>query len=237
MTGLPTEIATTPRHDGGRSALTQGKRATAAASARSRARARALAAQIIRERRVRDRRQAHGGAHRAHRAAGRGAPAHRGRSGRRQDDARQGAGALRRLHRVSRIQFTPDLLPSDITGVSVYNQADRRFEFKPGAVFANIVIGDEINRASPKTQSALLECMEERQVTVDGTTYPLASPFTVDRHAEPDRDGGHLRPSRGPARPVHGPHLDGLPGRRRPSWRCSTPRDTSNPLVDDRARS
>ena len=80
---------------------------------------------------------------------------------------------------VSRIQFTPDLLPSDVTGVSVFNQAERRFEFKRGAVFANIVIGDEINRASPKTQSALLECMEERQVTVDGTTYPLASPFTV----------------------------------------------------------
>ncbi|WP_166874614.1 MULTISPECIES: MoxR family ATPase [unclassified Salinibacterium] len=80
---------------------------------------------------------------------------------------------------VSRIQFTPDLLPSDITGVSVYNQADRAFEFKPGPVFANIVIGDEINRASPKTQSALLESMEERQVTVDGATYPLAAPFTV----------------------------------------------------------
>lgn len=80
---------------------------------------------------------------------------------------------------VRRIQFTPDLLPSDITGVSVYNQSDREFEFKPGAVFANIVIGDEINRASPKTQSALLEAMEERQVTVDGSTYALASPFTV----------------------------------------------------------
>jgi len=80
---------------------------------------------------------------------------------------------------VSRIQFTPDLLPSDVTGVSVYNQAERRFEFKPGPVFANIVIGDEINRASPKTQSALLECMEERQVTVDGSTYPLGLPFTV----------------------------------------------------------
>jgi MoxR-like ATPase len=80
---------------------------------------------------------------------------------------------------VSRIQFTPDLLPSDVTGVSMFNQAERRFEFKPGAVFANIVIGDEINRASPKTQSALLECMEERQVTVDGTTYPLSMPFTV----------------------------------------------------------
>jgi MoxR-like ATPase len=74
---------------------------------------------------------------------------------------------------VRRVQFTPDLLPSDITGVSVYNQDTRGFEFKPGAIFANIVVGDEINRASPKTQSALLECMEERQVTVDGVTYAL----------------------------------------------------------------
>jgi len=80
---------------------------------------------------------------------------------------------------VRRIQFTPDLLPSDVTGVSVYNQDTRDFEFKPGAVFANLVVGDEINRASPKTQSALLECMEERQVTVDATTYELQSPFMV----------------------------------------------------------
>ena len=80
---------------------------------------------------------------------------------------------------VRRIQFTPDLLPSDVTGVSVYNQERQDFEFKPGAVFANVVVGDEINRASPKTQSALLECMEERQVTVDGTTYRLHPPFIV----------------------------------------------------------
>src|SRR4249919_2638753 len=80
---------------------------------------------------------------------------------------------------VRRIQFTPDLLPSDITGVSAYNQERREFEFKPGPVFANIVVGDEINRASPKTQSALLECMEERQVTVDGVTYPVGLPFLV----------------------------------------------------------
>src|SRR5450755_43373 len=80
---------------------------------------------------------------------------------------------------VQRIQFTPDLLPSDITGVSAYHQERRDFEFKPGPVFANIVVGDEINRASPKTQSALLECMEERQVTVDGTTYSLQAPFMV----------------------------------------------------------
>ena len=80
---------------------------------------------------------------------------------------------------VRRIQFTPDLLPSDVTGVSIFNQDARRFEFRPGAIFANVVVGDEINRASPKTQSALLESMEERQVTVDGTTYPLQAPFIV----------------------------------------------------------
>ena len=80
---------------------------------------------------------------------------------------------------VRRIQFTPDLLPSDVTGVSVFNQDTREFEFRPGGVFANIVVGDEINRASPKTQSALLECMEEHQVTVDGTTYHLETPFMV----------------------------------------------------------
>jgi MoxR-like ATPase len=78
-----------------------------------------------------------------------------------------------------RIQFTPDLLPSDVTGVSVYNRANGAFEFRPGGIFANLVVGDEINRASPKTQSALLEAMEERQVTVDGTTYRLAAPFMV----------------------------------------------------------
>src|SRR6201989_2177976 len=80
---------------------------------------------------------------------------------------------------VRRIQFTPDLLPSDITGVSAFNQERREFVFKAWPVFANIVVGDEINRASPKTQSALLECMEERQVTVDGTTYALQEPFMV----------------------------------------------------------
>ena len=80
---------------------------------------------------------------------------------------------------VSRVQFTPDLLPSDITGVSIFNQDTRDFEFRRGAVFANVVVGDEINRASPKTQSALLEAMEERQVTVDGTTYQLPRPFLV----------------------------------------------------------
>ncbi|WP_405373548.1 MULTISPECIES: AAA family ATPase [unclassified Microbacterium] len=80
---------------------------------------------------------------------------------------------------VRRIQFTPDLLPSDVTGVSVYDPVERRFEFTPGAIFAHIVIADEINRSSPKTQSALLEAMEERQVTVDGTSRELPDPFLV----------------------------------------------------------
>ncbi len=78
-----------------------------------------------------------------------------------------------------RIQFTPDLLPTDVTGVNVFNQERGDFEFRPGAIFANIVLGDEINRASPKTQSALLECMEERQVTIDTETYQLGVPFMV----------------------------------------------------------
>ena len=96
---------------------------------------------------------------------------------------------------VRRIQFTPDLLPSDITGVSIYSTDARDFEFRPGAVFANIVVGDEINRASPKTQSALLECMEERQVTVDGTTYALESPFLVLATQNPiDMEGTYPLP-------------------------------------------
>ena len=80
---------------------------------------------------------------------------------------------------VKRIQFTPDLLPSDVTGVSVFNQSTREFEFKPGGIFAHIVLGDEINRASPKTQSALLEAMAEGQVSADGKTYALNEPFMV----------------------------------------------------------
>src|SRR5512136_1782011 len=78
-----------------------------------------------------------------------------------------------------RIQFTPDMLPSDVTGVSVFNQKTREFEFRPGPVLAQIVLTDEINRATPKTQSALLEAMEERQITVDGVTYPMPQPFLV----------------------------------------------------------
>ncbi len=96
---------------------------------------------------------------------------------------------------VSRVQFTPDLLPGDITGMSVFNRQSTEFEFRPGPVFANIVIADEINRASPKTQSALLECMAENQVTVDGAAYPLATPFMVVATQNPiEMDGTYPLP-------------------------------------------
>jgi MoxR-like ATPase len=78
-----------------------------------------------------------------------------------------------------RIQFTPDLLPTDVTGLSIYNQKSQEFEFRPGPIMSQIVLADEINRATPKTQSALLECMDERHMTIDGTTYPMPVPFLV----------------------------------------------------------
>ena len=131
---------------------------------------------------------------------------------------------------VRRIQFTPDLLPSDITGVSVFHQETRDFEFKPGAIFANVVVGDEINRASPKTQSALLECMEERQVTVDGTTYLLESPFIVIATQNPiemegtyplpeaQRDRFMARVSMGYPSPAAELEMLGQPHRRARRW-------------------
>src|SRR5215207_4282251 len=85
----------------------------------------------------------------------------------------------------SRVQFTPDLLPSDVTGVNVFNQRSNEFEFRPGPVFANLVLGDEINRAPPKTQAALLECMQENQVTIDGVSYALGRPFMVTATQNP----------------------------------------------------
>jgi MoxR-like ATPase len=94
-----------------------------------------------------------------------------------------------------RIQFTPDLLPSDVTGVIVYNRSNGKFDFRPGGIFANIVVGDEINRASPKTQSSMLEAMEEHQVTVDATTYRLPSPFMVIATQNPvDHQGTYPLP-------------------------------------------
>lgn len=93
----------------------------------------------------------------------------------------------------SRIQFTPDLLPSDVTGVTIYDQHAGRFEFHKGPVFASIVLADEINRASPKTQAALLEVMEEGRVTVDGTSYPVGSPFMVIATQNPIEHAGTYR--------------------------------------------
>ncbi|MDP9023716.1 MAG: AAA family ATPase [Actinomycetota bacterium] len=96
---------------------------------------------------------------------------------------------------VQRVQFTPDLLPSDVTGVTVYSPDTGQFEFKPGPIFANVVLGDEINRAGPKTQSALLEAMEERTVTVDGVTYALGVPFLVMATQNPiELDGTYPLP-------------------------------------------
>ncbi|MDH4170292.1 MAG: MoxR family ATPase [Acidimicrobiia bacterium] len=96
---------------------------------------------------------------------------------------------------LSRIQFTPDLLPTDVTGVQIFSNASNKFEFHPGSVFANIVLGDEINRASPKTQSALLEVMEEHQVTVDGVPHPVPDPFVVIATQNPvELDGTYNLP-------------------------------------------
>ena len=114
---------------------------------------------------------------------------------------------------VRRIQFTPDLLPSDITGVSAYNQERREFEFKPGPVFANIVVGDEINRASPKTQSAMLESHGGAARHRGRHHLPAGAAVHGDRDAEPHRDGGDLPAARGAARPVHRPDLHRLPDR------------------------
>ena len=95
-----------------------------------------------------------------------------------------------------RIQFTPDLLPSDVTGLSIYNQKTQEFEFRPGPIMSQVVLADEINRATPKTQSALLECMEERSCTVDGTTHHLEAPFSVLATMNPlDHQGTYALPA------------------------------------------
>ena len=105
-----------------------------------------------------------------------------------------------------RIQFTPDLLPSDVTGVSVYDQSTNSFDFKPGPIFANVVLGDEINRASPKTQSALLEVMEEGTVSTDSQTYVLPRPFMVIATQNPiDMEGTYLLPEAQLDRFLHAP--------------------------------
>ena len=110
-----------------------------------------------------------------------------------------------------RIQFTQDLLPADITGHYFYNQKTTEFEIRKGPLFASIVLADEINRAPPKTQSALLEAMQERKVTIEGTTFELPYPVHGRRDPEPHRDGGRLPAARGTGGQVHDQEQDGLP--------------------------
>jgi MoxR-like ATPase len=143
-----------------------------------------------------------------------------------------------------RIQFTPDMLPSDVTGVSVFNQKTREFEFRPGPVMAQIVLTDEINRATPKTQSALLEVMEEKQVTVDGVgkagdggRRDLSDGRAVSGHgySEPDRIRGHLPSARSATRPLYAAHQPGLPlerGRNRhPAQQYAHPIESISQIV------
>ncbi|WP_341350908.1 AAA family ATPase [Nocardioides convexus] len=110
-----------------------------------------------------------------------------------------------------RIQFTPDLLPSDVTGVTIYDQRAQEFEFHKGPIFSNVVLADEINRASPKTQSALLEVMEESQVTVDGITHAVTPPFIVIATQNPIEQAGTYRLPEAQTRPLPDQDLAGLP--------------------------
>ena len=103
----------------------------------------------------------------------------------------------------SRIQFTPDLLPADVIGTQIYNPRTGEFTIKKGPIFANLVLADEINRAPAKVQSALLEAMQEKQVTIGEQSYPLDQPFLVHGHAEPHRAGRDLSAARGPGRSLH----------------------------------
>ena len=130
----------------------------------------------------------------------------------------------------SRIQFTPDLLPSDVTGVNVFNQRSNEFEFRPGPVFANVLLVDEINRTSPKTQAALLECMQERQVTIDGDDVRARAAVHGHGDAEPDRVRGHVPASRGAARPLHHADRDRLPAAAAEAQMLDRADDAATPL-------
>ena len=135
--------------------------------------------------------------------------------------------------RFSRIQFTPDLMPSDVTGSSIWNQRDGDFEFRPGPIFTNLLLADEINRAPPKTQAALLEAMQERQATIEGDDASVRAAVPRDRDAEPDRVRGDVPAPRGAARPLppaHGvrlPEPRGRGGRARASHRPRSPTTSS----------
>ncbi len=137
-----------------------------------------------------------------------------------------------------RIQCTPDLLPTDVTGVSVFNQKTTEFEFRPGPIFAQVVLADEINRATPRTQAALLEAMAEGRVTVDGVTHELQAAVLGHRHAEPHRPRRHLPAARGPARPLPGPFQPGISehGRRAQDARTVGARQSAGPIGAGRQR-
>ena len=121
----------------------------------------------------------------------------------------------------SRIQCTPDLQPTDVTGLSIFDQRTREFEFRPGPVFAHVLLVDEINRAMPKTQSALLEAMAEKQVTVEGVDPPARGAVPRPRDAEPDRAGGHVPAAGGAARPVRDQDDARLPAASKTRYRSS----------------
>ena len=120
-----------------------------------------------------------------------------------------------------RIQFTPDLLPSDVLGSSIYHAPSGEFVFKPGPLFANVILADEINRTTPRTQSALLEAMSDRQVSIEGQDLSASTSVHRTGHSKPLRVRGNVRPSRKPARPVHAPAADGIPDPIRRSARSS----------------
>jgi len=109
-----------------------------------------------------------------------------------------------------RVQFTPDLMPSDLSGIHFFHPKTGEFIFRPGPVFANILLADELNRATPRTQSSLLECMEERQLTIDGENVQAGDAFSRRRHAKPDRQPGNLSAARSAIGPFHDANPHGL---------------------------
>jgi MoxR-like ATPase len=121
-----------------------------------------------------------------------------------------------------RIQFTPDLLPADIIGTMIYNPTKNDFTVRKGPIFANFILADEINRAPAKVQSALLEAMQERQVTIGGETFKLEEPFPGASDSEPHRARRYLSPARGPDRSLHAQGADRLPYKRRRTGNCAT---------------
>ena len=137
----------------------------------------------------------------------------------------------------SRVQFTPDLVPSDLVGTRIYRAGEGSFETELGPVFCNFLLADEINRAPAKVQSALLEVMQEHQVTIGHETFPVPDPFLVDGDPEPDRVGGDISAPRGADRPVHAQGRHRLPAARRRARRSSIVSSPIHPSCGRRCRS